>query len=164
MCCNANNDPIYKNSCYVLMMLSLHSYMISKFIPIMHHEQGLFCFKKKENKETGTACSPGKSFVIAHQQMAVPTHKYWTRLKARIMTEQTLENLQKEMDEIKGLLAGFDEIKEQMKLLVRLMADKKKVREDEDQKVDSGVPLIGPTDEGHSERKVVVIDNELREN
>ena len=42
-------------------------------------------------------------------------------------------------------------------MLVRLMADKKKVKEDEDQKVDSGVPLMGPSNEGHSERKVVVI-------
>ena len=64
------------------------------------------------------------------------------------------------MDEIKGRLAGFDEMKEQMKLLVRLMADKKKVREDEDQNVNSGVPLLEPTGEGHSERKVIVIGNE----
>ena len=61
------------------------------------------------------------------------------------MTEQPLENLQKEMDEIKGRLAGFDEMKDQMNLLVRLMADKKKVREDEDQKVESEVTLFEPT-------------------
>ena len=107
-----------------------------------------FVSKKRENKETCTACSPGKSFVIAHQQTAVPTHQYWTRLKARIMTEQMLENLQKEMDEIKGRLAGFDEMKEQMKLLIRLMVDKRKVREDEEQRVNSKVHFLEPTSEG----------------
>ena len=49
------------------------------------------------------------------------------------------------MDEIKGRLAGFDEMKEQMKLLERMMANKKKVREDEDQKVESEVTLFEPT-------------------
>ncbi|CAN0928182.1 hypothetical protein LINGRAHAP2_LOCUS36318, partial [Linum grandiflorum] len=65
--------------------------------------------KRSKTKES---YHQGGCFDTTHRPATAPRSGYWTRLKARTMTEQEVENLQKEMSEIKGKLSEFDEMKE----------------------------------------------------
>ncbi|CAN0876347.1 hypothetical protein LINGRAHAP2_LOCUS11262 [Linum grandiflorum] len=98
---------------------------------------------------------------IDRQQKTAPPSGPWTRLKARTMTEQVIENLQKEMGEIKGKLSEFDEMKEQIKLLVKMVTDKGKTTENSSHEVPPEPPFIEHEDEKKPEMRYVLIPTKI---